>query len=217
MRVSAFLGDHRSGYSAQNVSQIWFWQGTLAYIPDGIGKLFTNLEGFFVSYVDRNLRLKLLQRRNFEDMPRLWYMDVKFNDIEWIDEDAFRELPNLQSLIIKNNKLKKLHKHTFARNPNLKLVDANSNQLEILHKELFNNNHLLESVSFKDNKLVVISADFSNFRHINEIDFRGNVCVDKEFKDDGLKLLDFHAVLNSNCKNVTVEICKNVTANCELR
>ncbi|KAJ6643741.1 Serine protease gd [Pseudolycoriella hygida] len=70
-QVDLFTGDHLTGYSAQNVSEIWFWTGRLRYIPSGIGRKFPNLEEISIGYQDRNMGLRKLKRENFEDMEKL--------------------------------------------------------------------------------------------------------------------------------------------------
>lgn len=199
--VNSFTGTHKAGYDAQNVTEVWFWTGTLDYIPYGIGRKFGNLEKFWVGYDDRNLELKRLQRSNFEDMESLWYLDVKFNEIETVDEDTLRDLPNLKYFVIKNNKLKMLQKYTFERNPKLQHVNANSNQLEFLHDYLFKNNALLEEALFKDNKLKIIYVDFTRLRSLKAIDFHGNTCIDSGLAD-GKNVTELQSVINNQCNGI---------------
>lgn len=197
--IEIFSGNHLPGYASQNVSQIWFWTGTLEYIPHGIGRKFPYLDVFRVGFHDRNLKLKLLKRSNFEDMPLLSYLDVGYNNLETIDEDTFRDLSHLQTLNINNNKLKTLQKNIFQRNLRLKSVNANSNDLEFLHDDLFKNNALLERATFKDNKLQMISTVFTHLNFIWEIDFHGNDCIDKAFDGVG-NLTEFQDFIFSECK-----------------
>ncbi|XP_037039164.1 prostasin-like [Bradysia coprophila] len=199
--VGSFTGSHVNGYDAQNVTEIWFWTGTLEHIPFGIGRKFNVLEKFWVSYDDRNLGLKRLQRSNFKDMGHLWYIDVKYNDVDTVDEDTLRDLPNLKYFVINNNKLKMLQKHTFEKNTKLKHVNANSNQLQFVHGDLFKNNQLLEEALFKDNNLKTISVDFTRLGSIKTIDFRGNQCIDKELGDVN-NSTELQTLLNYQCNRM---------------
>ncbi len=196
--VNLITGTHRTGYDAHNVSEIWFWTGDLKYIPDGIGRHFKYLEKFWVGYDDRNLGLKRLRRRNFEDMELLFWMDVKFNNVESVDEDTLRDLPNLKYFVIKNNIVKVLHKDTFKYNVKLIHVDAASNQLEFLPDDLFRNNPLMEEALFNNNKLKTISIDFTPLVSIKKINFHGNVCIDKAL-DHGTILTEFQSLLSFQC------------------
>lgn len=157
--------------------------GVLNFIPDGIGRIFPNLEKFVVGYEDRNLGLKLLKRDNFRDMSLLWYLDFSFNNIDTIDEDTFQDLPNLKYFIIANNKLKMLHCNLFEKNTKLVHVNANSNQLEFLQGDLFKKNLLLEEAFFQNNILKVIYIDFSPLKQIKKIELQGNICIDDSLKD----------------------------------
>lgn len=199
--VRLFTGTHLTGYDASNVSEVWFWSGTFEYIPDGIGQKFKYLEKFWVGYDDRNLGLKVLRRSNFKDMDLLWYLDVKFNNVESVDEDTLRDLPNLKWFVIRNNKLKTLHKDTFQRNFKLKNVIADSNRIEFLHNDLFKNNALLEEASFKDNKLTTISTDFTQLKFVKKIDFHGNNCIDKALEDVN-NVTEFQTLLLYQCNGI---------------
>lgn len=199
-KVDSVTGTHRNGYSAQNVSEVWFWTGTLEYIPDGIGLKFENLEKFWVGFTDRNLGLKKLRRSNFKDMELLWYLDVKHNSVETVDEDTLRDLPNLQYFVIHNNNLT-LHKNVFQRNFKLKHVNANSNLLEFLHDDLFKNNALLAEVSFNNNRLKTILIDFTKLMFIARIDFHENACIDKSL-EDGDNVTEYQNILNLQCRDI---------------
>lgn len=180
------------------MQQMWFWTGQLDFIPYGIGRKFKSLENFWVSYSDRNLGLKCLKRQNFKDMDRLWYLDVKYNEVETVDEDTLRDLPNLKYFVINNNKLKTLRKDTFEMNTKLQHVNANSNQLEFLHSELFRHNTRLKEAQFRNNKLKTISIDFTRLKSMETVDFRGNECVDKALADVR-HLTELQTILNYRC------------------
>lgn len=198
--VDVFSCSHPTGYSAQNVSHIWFWTGTLEYIPRGIGQKFKNLEKFTVGYSDRNLGLKKLRRSNFKDMESLWYLDVSHNDVETVDEDTLRDLPNLIHFVVSSNKLRILHKNVFQRNFKLQYINANSNLLEFLHDDLFKNNALLVEASFNNNKLMTILIDFTRLKFIGKIDFHKNTCVDVFL--DRHNLTEYQTILNSQCGGI---------------
>lgn len=196
--IDSFTGTHSLGYGDLNVSYIWFWTGTLQFIPSGIGKIFKNLEVFRVGYDDRNLGLKRLRRSNFMDMESLVHLDVRYNNIQTIDEDTLSHLPNLKYFVVNNNKLKMLHKNTFAKNFKLRQINANSNRLEFLPNDLFDNNDLLEEAHFKHNNLKKIVTHFTHLRSIRRIDFHGNDCIDKVL-DDVDNVTEFQTLLKYQC------------------
>ncbi|XP_037027728.1 uncharacterized protein LOC119068294 [Bradysia coprophila] len=199
--IDLFTGTHSLGFDTLDVTYIWFWTGTMQFIPYGIGNIFKNLEVFRVGYDDRNLGLKRLQRSNFKDMELLVHLDVRYNAIETMDEDTLHDLPNLKYFVINNNKLKVLHKNTFGRNHKLKQINANSNQLEILPIDLFENNAMLEEVNFKHNNLKKISTSFTHLLSVRKIDFHGNHCIDKVL-DDVDNVTEFQTLLKYQCNGV---------------
>ncbi|KAG4070568.1 hypothetical protein HA402_011955 [Bradysia odoriphaga] len=150
--VRSFTGQHLIGHRNENVTEIWFQNGTLEYIPYGIGKKFTALEEFVVGDSSNSIGLKRLQRSNFENMENLYSLNVMSNHIETVDDDTLRDLPNLQIFNIKDNLLKWLGRDTFETNTKLQQFLADFNQLEYLHQDLFKNNALLETVSLMDNR-----------------------------------------------------------------
>lgn len=186
------------------MSEVWFWTGNFSYIADGVGQLFPNLNKFWVSYDNFNLGLKLLKRRNFKDMEKLFYLDVKFNDVETVAEDSLWDLPELQYFIVNNNKLKHFHKKTFVKSPKLKEVKANTNELKFLHRDLFVKNPLLHKLDFGNNKLTTIEPDFTKFIHLLSVDFHQNICIDKSSTDTS-SLQKLQELLNANCVLSNVE------------
>lgn len=136
-------------------------------------------------------------------MPKVFYLDVKFNDVEEVDEDSLWGLPNLQYFIINNNKLKTLQKQTFIKNQKLKEVKANNNELKILHRDLFKNNFLLEKINFSDNKLKEISTDLRLLK-LSFVDLHRNICINKSLNEVN-SISDFQDLLNANCSKINNE------------
>lgn len=149
LEVETFTGTHLPGYADHNITQIWFWHGTLSYIPNGIGLIFKHLEKFLVGYDDRNLGLTFIKRSNFENMNLLTLLEFHSGNIEAFDQDTLWDLPNLDVFVITNNRLKELHENTFERNTKLRYVNVNSNRLEFLPTHLFKHNPLIEELYFK--------------------------------------------------------------------
>lgn len=197
--IDEITGQHVAGYSAKDVTQIWFWTGNYNYIPNGIGKVFNSLQQIWVTNNVNNLRLRVLQRRNFLDMPNLIHVNVNFNEIERIDEETFWDVPHLLRLMIKDNKIKTLHKSTFVKNLKLTLFFADDNQIEALPKELFENNLMLHKVSLKGNKLMEISVDFTLLTKLEHVDLSENICTSQSFMRVENTLEDFQTIVNASC------------------
>ncbi|XP_037052393.1 chymotrypsin-like elastase family member 2A [Bradysia coprophila] len=182
LEVKTFTGNHLASYTNQNVTQIWFWQGNLEYIPNGIGLIFQHLDKFLVGYDDTNLGLKQIHRSNFENM-HLTLLQLHDSYIETVDTDTLWDLVHLEVFVLVNSRLKVLPATFFEKNVKLRQVNGNGNEIEYLPLDLFKHNPLIEEVSFKDNKLRSISADFSALKMVHSIDLHGNACFDRALKD----------------------------------
>lgn len=180
--VKTFSGNHLSEHSDLNVTQIWFWEGTVEYIPNGIGHIFPHLDKFLVGYVDRNLGLKQIHRSNFANM-RLTLLQLHDSYIETVDTDTIWDLVHLEEFQLVNSRLKVLPAKFFEKNVKLRHVNGNGNEIQYLPLDLFKHNPLIEEVSFKDNKLRSISTDFSALTKVISVDLHGNACFDRALKD----------------------------------
>lgn len=198
LKVEAFFGDHLSGYGDQNVVTVWFWDGTVAYIPEGIGLYFRQLESLLVGYDNKNLGLKEIKRSNFKDMKLLNLLQLHDNFVDHLDVDTFWDIPNLEIFELQNGKLKAIPETIFEKNTKLRRVRMNGNQISYLPKDLFKNNPLIAEVYFDGNKLRSISTDFTELKAISNVNFHGNACIDKGLEDfkDVSQLQQF---LYNNC------------------
>lgn len=176
-KVCSITAFHVSGKSDQDVQRITLFNGTMVYLPDGIGKIFKNLKVFVVS---ADLNLKFVQRSNFKNWAKLIQLHIYRNEIETFDETALFDLPQLEQFSLYRNKVQEIGEKIFEKNTKLKVVDMRWNKLEVLPKQLFANNLLLEEAYFTGNSLNVILVDFSRLRNIRRINFNDNVCVDAE-------------------------------------
>ena len=167
-----FYGDLKTN---EVVKWIQFDNGTMLYLPDGIGNYFKNVKYFEVK---SGLNLKRLRRSNFKNFENLVHVHIFGNDIETLDEDILWDLPNLYFFEVIENNLKTIPERLFEKNTKLTRVHLQSNKLENLPENLFKNNLLLEWVQFHNNSLTSISIDFRGLKNIKRIDFLNNVCID---------------------------------------
>lgn len=191
-KVATVATFHISGKADQDVQRVVFFNGTMVYLPDGIGKIFKNLKVFVVS---ADLMLQFVQRSNFKHLEKLIHLHIYRNEIETLDETVLFDLPHLELFTLYKNKLKTIGEKTFERNTKLREIDLRWNKLEVLPKQLFANNLLLEEAYFTGNALNVILIDFAGLRNIRRLNFEDNVCVD--------------AVAEGNFSNLYQELAKN--------
>lgn len=198
LEVEAFTGEHLPGYYNQEVTEILVFDGTLLYIPDGIGLLFQHLKKFLIGHRYIKSGLKLIKRSNFQHMKLLTKLDLRGTAIETVNVDTLWDLTNLELFLFYDSQLKVLHEKIFEKNTKLRVVNIDENRIEYLPKDLFKFNPEIEIVSCKNNKLYSISTDFTELREVSEIDLHGNSCIDKALKD-------FHNV--SELQNVILSSC----------
>lgn len=160
--------------SQQNVVAIRFQSGTMFFLPNGIGKSFTNLKTL---EVESRLGTKLIKRTNLRNLENLLKLTIDENDIELLDEDVLWDLPALQIFQLIYNKLKVVHEKTFDHNLQLRVIDLHANQLEVIPRYLFRNNFSLEKIDLSGNSLKVIEADFTSLNNVWIINLKNNDCI----------------------------------------
>lgn len=176
MEVVSIVNSHRSGKTNQDVEMIKFSNGTMLFLPNGIGNFFTNLKSMIVGHSNSSfLGTKLIKRSNFKDLRKLKELAFYRNDIEVIDKDSLWDLSNLENFKLVYNKLKFLHESTFEKNLKLKKVSMHSNELNFIPWNLFKNNLLLEYVDFTHNSLQTIDEKtFQTNERLKEVYLASN-------------------------------------------
>lgn len=171
VEVTSVSGVHLNNSINADVDGIRFINGTMFYIPDGIGNIFENILGIIVGSENQSslLSTKIIKRSNFKHLQYLYKIFFYPNDIASLDEDTLWDLPFLEEFFVIANKLKVIPERLFEKNARLLNVDLRSNQLEYLPKNLFRNNLLLNRVDFHDNLLKLMEIDFTGFTFIKEI------------------------------------------------
>lgn len=176
--VASFTGSHLSEKTDQDVEIIVFFNGTMFFIPSGVGRMFKNVKEFIV-YPD--LSTKRLGPSHFQSLENLIDLWIANNEITILDYDSLKDLKQLKNFTLQdNNKLEILPRNLFRNNlllesvylnrnslktidestfvTNEKLIDVwlQMNELKVLPKNLFRNNLLLEIVSIYNNSLTAI-------------------------------------------------------------
>lgn len=193
LKIASVTAFHVPGKSDQDVQRIVFFNGTMVYLPDGIGRIFKNLKVFVVL---ADLNFTFVQRTTFKNLEKLIHLHFYRNDIETFDENTLFDLPNLELFTLYKNKLKLINENTFEKNTKLRVVDLRWNKLEVVPKNLFKNNWLLEEAYFTGNSLRLIMVDFSELRNIRTLYFNDNVCTDAASEGN---LFDLYKQIKEDC------------------
>lgn len=177
VEIASFNGTHLPGKNDSHVEQIQFQNGTMLYIPNGIGKFFKNLKKLMVGDVPSLtfLGTKAFTRLNFKNLTKLQEISFVSNDIRKLDKDALWGLENLEVFTLTAQNLNFLNVRTFERNTKLKRVAVCSTELRLLYENVFRYNFLLESVSFDNNVIETLNeGTFQRNANLRTVSLRSN-------------------------------------------
>lgn len=224
VQVVSFSGSHSLGETNQDVQLIQFVNGTMFFIPNGLGNLFRNINYLIVGDSEsRSLGTKRIRRSNFQNLENLLELIFHNNDIEILNEDSLWDLPKLRVFKFVNNKLKVLSEKTFFKNDNLKEVYLNSNELKYLPRNVFLHNSLLEKVDFRNNflktiderifetnlKLIGVSFVSNQLEVLPRILFKNNLLLTLvDFKNNSLSSID-EDLFETNVKLTAASLALN--------
>lgn len=122
-----------------------------------------------------NNRLTKLETRLFKHAPSLEYIDMGFNQINEIEDNAFRGLINLKALFLEANAITQIRNKTFTGTKNLQRLDLSKNQINNIQTGSFVHMSKLKSIILNRNRIGRLQAGiFSGFRAIERIDLSLN-------------------------------------------
>lgn len=198
VKVRSVYGEHNGTMTNDDVLVFSNAFTKSRYLPNGVGKLFQRLERFYVV----SSRVKFIRRRNFVSLKHLKSLDLRYNEIESIPDDAFIDLFSLEILTISGNLIKKLPTNALVSMMDLRYFDASDNEIKDFDGEIFTQNSALQEVLLENNQIKSISANFLKFDDIGFIDLRDNVCINSFYlrnRPDYPSISEFQADINSNC------------------
>lgn len=170
-------GTHLPEKNNSHVEQINFQNGTMRYIPNGIGEFFYNLKNLIVGDIPSLtcLGTKAVTRLNFKNLTKLRQITFVSNHIERLDKDALWDLAHLEIFGLTGQNLSFLNVRTFERNTKLKHAAVFSTGLRDLYENVFRYNLLLESVYFENNVIEGIhGATFLRNTKLGQVSLRSN-------------------------------------------
>jgi hypothetical protein len=197
-QISSVDGVHENNLVNGDVAVLRNVFSRTFYIPNGIASIFPNLHHFYIP----SSRILKVTRRNFAGMMDLHTLDLRFNELESLDNDVFLDLFNLEILSLSGNFIKKLPSNAFLNLHSLRYFDVSDNDIALFDDEILSTNLELEEVLLDHNRIKSVRANFERFRDIGFIDLRGNVCIDtlylKDHPDYPL-LFELQEEINYNC------------------
>lgn len=198
VKVSSVYGEHNASMTNDNVMVFSNVYTKTNFLPNGLAKIFPHLERFYVA----SSRLKFISRKNFIGFKKLKTLDLRYNEIESIPDDAFLDLFNVEVLTISGNLIKKLPLNAFVSMMELKYFDASDNEIKEFDDEMLSQNSQLEEILLENNKIKRIQSNFAKFKDIGFIDLRDNDCIDSFYlrdPPDYPTIFEFQEGINSSC------------------
>lgn len=126
-------------------------------IIKGIDNSWTNIESY-----------------SFKYYPKLLTLDLSFNKIKNVKNEAFRNLIALKSLNLSGNAIEMLNTKSFmisdSRNSNLEVLDLSNNLLTELVGDIFSFIPKLKTMYLQNNKLMTLTEDcFNDVKILNSL------------------------------------------------
>ncbi|KAG5668390.1 hypothetical protein PVAND_016330 [Polypedilum vanderplanki] len=118
--ITAVKGIHKFTMNNDNVQvlELYSYQ-KINYIPHGLNQIFHNIIAIKANYG----RINEINKKDLEQFPKLKYLVLNENDIEYLEKDLFKFNKDLQYINFENNKI----------NPIFPTVFDNLQQLQELH------------------------------------------------------------------------------------
>ncbi|XP_037046909.1 decorin-like [Bradysia coprophila] len=227
VEVDFFNGSHLPGLSNDDVKMMIFNNGTMIYLPAGMGILFTNLLVIKVGDIFKPLPFKNLQRSSFNTLKKLTYLAIYTHNTDInIELDAFWDLKNLTLFYVngRSNSSLVLQENTFRENKRIRYVEIAETYIEVLPRSLFRHNLLLDTVllincsiktidenifetntklvnvELSDNKIEHLPTNlFSNKPELRHIFIDGNKLQTIEVDFTKLRRIEVVFLLNNTC------------------
>jgi Leucine-rich repeat (LRR) protein len=132
----------------KSIVSFYIHSSTVDFVPEQLFQVFPKLQNLDVSHSDLG---GIVDDYLLIEASPLKSLELKFNEIEEITEEAFKELILLESLSLSSNKLESLPENIFQNNTELKRIELDGNQLTRLPIDLFFHNINLQTINLRRN------------------------------------------------------------------
>lgn len=170
VNIDDSMGTLRPGYEVIRITVI---SQIVNYLPVRYSK-FPELTSIMVQDSAQNFLLKT----DFNNLPKLKELRLKFGQIVEIHEDTFISTPRLEVLSIQSQKIHTLPLALLHGLNLLRSVSFYGNQIEVIDAAMFKDNHQLTSVDFDSNHLTIIGATLlDQLTVLKAASFYNNPCI----------------------------------------
>lgn len=205
VKLLSIYGEHNGTMTNDDVMVFSNMFAKSKYLPNGIAKMFPNLERFNVA----SSGVKFIFRKNFVGFKKLRTLDLRFNEIEVLQDDVFVDLFDLEVLTISGNVIKVLPSMAFVSMMELRYFDASDNEITEFDDNIFPIAQKLEEVLLENNKIRTIRSNFGRFNRIGFIDLRDNECISAFYlrdQSESLSIKSFQKEVDRNCTKADTSV-----------
>ena len=171
--IDGYIGVHKPYKNNYNVKAIYIHHTNTRYIPANLGSIF-QLNAFTI----HDSQLTVIMKNDFNEMQKLEYLSLKFNNLKSVPLDAFDTLQNLRLIDLGDNQLFELPNGIFSNNLNLERIDLENNKIKYLGTELFN-----------------------GLSKLNKIDLSHNPCGARAYQGS-IEIIQLKQIIISQCYNI---------------
>lgn len=162
----------------------------------------------------RNSGLQAVDGEIFPAVNRLEKVFLSANGIKNVHENAFKHLKNVILIDLRSNEISWLNKETFSSCYKLEVLNLTSNLLTIIPFKLLSRNLLVKKVAIANNKISAIEDGarlFKQMKNLSSIDLSGNPCTNLKVRGKFLVKHDFFSNLQECWKNFVLLQKRNQT------
>ncbi|XP_015917704.1 toll-like receptor Tollo [Parasteatoda tepidariorum] len=174
-----------------DLREIYLQDNAIYSIPSGF---FSGLQQLLVLNLSSNHLSSNLIHQPFIDLIRLVLLDLRNNELTFINSTLLLSQYSLQMLFLSHNKISFIEDNSFSSLYNLHTIDLSHNHLEYLDAFTLNGLYVLSDLNLAFNNILMIHPDtFKNCSTLEKLSLQSN---NLSFIPDSLAALQFLKSLN---------------------
>lgn len=118
-----FTDEHLPGRTNDDVTAVKFSMCVLQSVPQGLTKLFPNLQALYIEYSG----LESLKKEDLTEYKNIEIFSCEGNQLDFLPGDLFHEFWNLKIVSFRFNRLKLIEPNIFDELDGLEMVDLRKN------------------------------------------------------------------------------------------
>lgn len=148
----------------------WQFKQGVKFLPTNLLAIFPEL--IVISFQQCGV---ILVGNHFKGFFELQYLDLAYNNIRQISNDAFDDLTILESLNLSHNRIQYFGEKTFASMKKLTTMYLNNNKIQALHPKTFNSLMNVEAITIYENRISALPESiFENAVNLKRIHLSKN-------------------------------------------